>query len=154
RSKTDAQHAVELAPSAPGPHLALAAALLEDDAGEAALKELASSGARDTPDFLLLRARARLMIGRVDEAKADLAQAAAKAPDLPDLLVLRARIDLHDHNVPHALEALRKLAERFPGRADVAELLGSALYERKDPAGKKALEHAAQLNPHAAGARL
>src|SRR5262249_9142930 len=65
-AKKDAKRAIELASSAPGPHLALAAALLEEGSAEAALCELAGTGGRGTAGVLVVRARARLAPGRIE----------------------------------------------------------------------------------------
>jgi tetratricopeptide (TPR) repeat protein len=153
-AKKDAQRAISLAGASPGPHLALAAALLEEGNAEAALSELAGTAARETPDVLVLRARARLALGRIEAARQDLDQAAAKAPDLPEVALTRARVDLADHNPARAIQTLRRLADQLPGRADVMEVLGIALSSRGDAGAKNALEKAVALNSHAFAARV
>ena len=153
-AKKDAQRAIGLAGAAPGPHLALAAALLEEGNAEAALSELAGTAARETPDVLVLRARARLALGRIEAARQDLDQAAAKAPDLPEVALTRARVDLADHNAARAIQTLKRLSDQLPGRADVMEVLGIALSSRGDAGAKNALEKAVALNSHAFAARV
>ena len=153
-AKKDAQRAIGLAGAAPGPHLALAAALLEEGNAEAALSELAGTAARETPDVLVLRARARLALGRIEAARQDLDMAAAKAPDLPEVSLTRARVDLADHNATRAIQTLKRLSDQLPGRADVMEVLGLALSSRGDAGAKNALEKAVALNSHAFAARV
>jgi tetratricopeptide (TPR) repeat protein len=154
-AQKDAQRAIGLNPELLGPHQALAAALLEDGDAEGALKELAVSATREmSPSVLLLRARARLDLGRMEPARRDLDEAAAKASDLPEVALVRARIDLGERNYARAIEEIRRLADRMPSRADVWELYGSALERHDDDKAKSAFEKAAKLNPRAFTARV
>jgi tetratricopeptide (TPR) repeat protein len=153
-AKEDARRAIALSSSTPGPHFILAQALLEEGSAEEALSELAGSNARPTPQLLVLRARARLALGRITEARADLAEAGNAAPELPEVTLTRAQVDLADHEPARAVQSLRTLSEQLPGRADVAEVLGLALAARGEPGARQALERAATLNAHAFAARV
>jgi tetratricopeptide (TPR) repeat protein len=153
-ARRDAERAIELAPASPGPHLALAGALVEQGDAGGAVSEILTAQAPDTADVLALRARARLMQGRTEVARQDIDAAAARSPDLPDVALVRARLDLVEGANGRALEALRRLAERLPGRADICEGLGLALAARGDAGARSWLERAVGLDPYAVQARV
>jgi Tfp pilus assembly protein PilF len=98
--------------------------------------------------FFTERAAARLAVGRVTEAQADLDQATQRAPGNAEALALRSIIALTQNDSQRAFELASEARERDPGSAAALLAYSYAQQARFDiPGALDTLQTAAEKNP-------
>ncbi|MBA4136035.1 MAG: hypothetical protein C0518_01810 [Opitutus sp.] len=124
---------------------------LADGAGALADAEAALESAAHSSELLLVCARARLLLGRIDEARADLARILEREPQHIAALTARGDLALAQNEIAAAEIDYQKLAQIAPREPDAYYKLGLVEFRRLDfTAAIRSFEQAARLSPDSA----